>query len=25
VPTGGELRTDRHLRVQEERTAHFRW
>ncbi len=25
APTGGEPRTDRHLRVQEERKAHFRW
>jgi hypothetical protein len=25
VPTGGELRTDRHLRIREEREAHFRW
>ncbi len=25
VPTGGEPRTDRHLRVQEEHKAHSRW
>ncbi len=25
APTGGEPRTDRHLRVREERKAHFRW
>jgi hypothetical protein len=25
VPMGGELRTDRHLRIREERKAHFRW
>jgi hypothetical protein len=25
VPTGGELRTDRHLRIREGRKAHFRW
>ena len=25
APTGGELRTDHHLQVQEEREAHFRW
>jgi hypothetical protein len=25
APMGGELRTDRHLRVREERKAHFRW
>jgi hypothetical protein len=25
APTGGGLRTDRHLRVREERKAHFRW
>jgi hypothetical protein len=25
VPTGGEPRTDRRLRVREEREAHFRW
>ncbi len=25
APTGGELRTDRHLRIREGRKAHFRW
>ena len=25
APTGGELRTDRRLRIREERKAHFRW
>jgi hypothetical protein len=25
APMGGELRTDRHLRIREERKAHFRW
>jgi hypothetical protein len=25
APMGGELHTDRHLRVREERKAHFRW
>ncbi len=25
VPTGGKPRTDRHIRVREERKAHFRW
>ena len=25
VPTGGELRTDRHLRIREGLRAHFRW
>jgi hypothetical protein len=25
APMGGETRTDRHLRIREERKAHFRW